>query len=117
LILSKVLGCVKNGNQLESAFQAYDSIRRPRAQRVVQESREVGLAYFLVHPQFGHDLQKITDEANKRLPLIWWHDLDGDVKKAQDSFKALIEGSGGKVVTPGAELAETTLVKPPEIIV
>lgn len=102
MILSKVLGLVKSPDQLESAFQVYDSIRRPRAQGVVQESREVGLAYYLVHPDFGHDLQKITDEANKRLPLIWWHDLDADLRTVEERFKALTDapddssGSGDK---------------------
>jgi salicylate hydroxylase len=89
LILSKILGLVESADQLQHAFQVYDSIRRPRAQAVVQESREVGVAYFLDHPKFLHDLQKITDEANKRLPLIWWYDLEADVKEAETRFRAL----------------------------
>ena len=56
---------------------------------MVRESLEVGLVYFLVHPDFGTDLEKITIDANKRLPKIWWHDLEADVKKAEDSFAAL----------------------------
>ncbi|KAH6661895.1 putative salicylate hydroxylase [Halenospora varia] len=88
LILSRILGLVKDTNQLDAALQVYDSIRRPRAQSVVRESRDVGQAYFLTHPDFGHDLQKIADEANKRLPLIWWYDLEGDVKKAEVAFHA-----------------------------
>ncbi|KAM3069355.1 hypothetical protein ACMFMG_005461 [Clarireedia jacksonii] len=89
LILSKVLGLVSNPCQVDAAFQVYDAIRRPRAQAVVQESYEVGTAYYLVHPDFSDDLQKITDEANSRLPKIWWYDLDGDVKKAEESFREL----------------------------
>lgn len=91
LILSRILGLVKDTNQLDAALQVYDSIRRPRAQSVVRESRDVGQAYFLTHPDFGHDLQKIADEANKRLPLIWWYDLEGDIKKAEVAFHALTE--------------------------
>jgi salicylate hydroxylase len=97
LVLSRVLGLVKSADQLDAAFQVYDSIRRPRAQRVVQESLEVGEAYFLKHPNFGTDLQKITDDANKRLPLIWWHDLAADVKHAEDEFAKLV----GKVLNNG----------------
>jgi salicylate hydroxylase len=82
---------VENASQVKPAFQVYDSIRRPRAQTVVRESLEVGLVYFLVHPDFGNDLEKITIDANKRLPKIWWHDLEADVKKAEDSFAVLTE--------------------------
>lgn len=59
-------------------------------------------------PEFGHDLQKITDEANKRLPLIWWYDLDADVKAAQDGFKALTEGSENEDVISG-KIVEVSL--------
>ncbi|PGG99241.1 hypothetical protein AJ79_08633 [Helicocarpus griseus UAMH5409] len=89
LVLSRLLGLVKNPGQLETAFQVYSSIRQPRAQAVVQESQEVLVAHFLVHPRFGRDIQKLTDDANKRLPLIWFHDLDADVKAAENWFKAL----------------------------
>lgn len=94
LILSRLLGLVRNPAQVGIAFQIYDSIRRPRAQSVVQESHEVGMVYFLIDPNFGHDLQRITDEANRRLPLLWWYDLEADVKEAEARFKALTAGVG-----------------------
>ena len=91
LVLSRLLGLVQSADQLDAALEAYDAVRRPRAQNVVQQSSEVGMAYFLVHPDFGNDLQKLTDDANKRLPLIWWHDLDGDCKSAEDHFRELVK--------------------------
>ncbi len=90
-MLSRLLGLVESVDQLDAAFQAYDAVRRPRAQKVVQQSLEVGTAYFLVHPDFGNDLQKLTDDANKRLPLIWWHDLEGDCKVAENYFRELVK--------------------------
>ncbi|KAN0094096.1 putative salicylate hydroxylase [Hyaloscypha variabilis] len=93
LVLSRLLGLVESADQLDAAFQAYDAVRRPRAQNVVQQSLEVGTAYFLVHPEFGNDLQKLTDDANKRLPLIWWHDLEGDCKIAKNYFRELVKGT------------------------
>lgn len=71
---------------METIFQIYDSIRRPRAQSVVKGSLEVGIQYFLKDSKYGNDLQKITDDANERLPAIWWYDLEGDVKKAENLF-------------------------------
>jgi salicylate hydroxylase len=94
LVLSKLLGKVKSADQLENAFEAYDAIRRPRAQGMVQESLDVMVAYYLIHPKFGHDLQKITDEANRRLPLIWWHDLEADVATAEQHFARLNSSMG-----------------------
>lgn len=89
LLLSRILGLVNASDQLGSAFQVYDAIRRPRAQGVVRESYNVAVEYFLEHPEFGSDLQKITDAANQRLPQIWWHDLEADVRMATDCFKLL----------------------------
>ncbi|QDS71707.1 hypothetical protein FKW77_008456 [Venturia effusa] len=111
LILSRLLGLVKHSDQVENALCMYDSIRRPRAQSVVRESRDVGQIYFLKHPKFGADLQKITEDANRRLPLIWWYDLEADVKTAEDGFRALNDTLGtadttappmiGPLTTPG----------------
>lgn len=90
LILSRVLALVNDPSQVQAAFEAYDSIRRPRAQGVVRESADVGLQYYLTHPKYGNDFEKIKTDANIRLPLIWYHDLDADVKTAEEHFKTLI---------------------------
>jgi salicylate hydroxylase len=90
LILSRLLGLVQSKDELDSAIQVYDLIRRPRAQDVVRCSAQVGLAYYLLDPKFGSDLNKIAADANIRLPLLWWHDLDGDLKRAEDSFRAKV---------------------------
>jgi salicylate hydroxylase len=89
LILSKLLGLVTSADQLETAFQVYDVIRRPRAQKVVQDSLVVSSIYYFMHSRFGSDLKKITADANERLPQIWWYDLERDVKKAEVMFAAL----------------------------
>ncbi|KAL4881660.1 hypothetical protein BJY04DRAFT_207432 [Aspergillus karnatakaensis] len=91
LVLSRLLSLVQCPVQLQIAFEVYDHIRRPRAQAVVQQSHEVMQAYFLVHPEFGSDLQKLTDDANRRLPLLWWHDLEKDLQAAEDRFYCLVE--------------------------
>lgn len=93
LVLSRLLGLVESADQLDVAFKAYDAVRRPRAQNVVQQSLEVGTAYFLVYPEFGNDLKKLTDDANRRLPQIWWHDLEDDCKTAEQHFKELVKQS------------------------
>lgn len=80
---------LESSSQVETVFKIYDAIRRPRAQGVVRGSLDVGIQYFLKDPKYENDLQKITDDANKRLPEIWWYDLERDVKKAEDMFLAM----------------------------
>jgi salicylate hydroxylase len=90
LILSRLLGLVKTPSQVQPALQSYDAIRRPRAQGVVQDSGKVGLAYYLLDPEMKDDLQRITADANKRLPLIWYHDLEQDISRAENLFDNLV---------------------------
>jgi len=96
LILSRLLGLVKKPSELEPAFKVYDSIRRPRAQRVVSTSWEAGFIYTFEHEGTGSDMQKIVDNANGRLGWIWTHDLEGDVRRAEELFRALTEGRDEK---------------------
>jgi salicylate hydroxylase len=98
LLLSKLLGLVKSPDHLDAAIQVYDSIRRPRAQGVVRDSANIMQQYFLVHPSFRDDLKKITEDANSRLPKIWWYDLEGDLNKAEKEFAILARLQRGKVV-------------------
>jgi salicylate hydroxylase len=101
LLLSKLLGLVKCPDQFDAAFQVYDSIRRPRAQGVVRDNGVIMEQYFLVHPDFGNDLEKITEDANKRLPPLWWYDLEGDVRNAEETFKILTKQENGEILVNG----------------
>ncbi|KAJ4296402.1 hypothetical protein N0V90_006447 [Kalmusia sp. IMI 367209] len=54
-MLGELLGEVSDANQLEKAFRAYDAVRRPRALRLVETSREAGMLWELEGPE-GDDL-------------------------------------------------------------
>ncbi|KAL4956605.1 hypothetical protein BDW69DRAFT_202869 [Aspergillus filifer] len=108
LILSHILSLVESPSQLEVAFRVYDSVRRPRAQAVVQQSHEVMQAYFLEHPDFGGDLRRLTGDANERLPLLWWYDLKADLRVAEERFRSLAESSG--------EIADSTSSAPKQSV-
>lgn len=45
MILSRLLGEITSAGQLEAAFKAYDTVRRPRSQRLVESSRRVARVY------------------------------------------------------------------------
>ncbi|KAF3016105.1 hypothetical protein E8E14_002251 [Neopestalotiopsis sp. 37M] len=86
VVLSHLLPLVKSTEQFEAAFKVYDSIRRPRAQRVVETSFDAGRVYMWLDPEIGDDMNKIVANANQRLHWIWQHDLQADCKKAEDEF-------------------------------
>ncbi|KAI1335983.1 hypothetical protein F5Y15DRAFT_221802 [Xylariaceae sp. FL0016] len=86
VILSHLLTLVKSPSQLEAAFSAYDTIRRPRAQKVVNTSFEAGNIYMWLDSEIGDDMTKILENANQRLHWIWQHDLREDVKKAEGHY-------------------------------
>ncbi|KAH8895614.1 mannitol 1-phosphate dehydrogenase [Thozetella sp. PMI_491] len=94
LILSALLGKVKRPKHLPLAFHVYDSIRRPRAQKVVRTSQEAGQVYSFTHPETGEDMAKIAENLNQRFLWIWEHDLEGDIKKATEELQKLMSEGG-----------------------
>lgn len=113
VVLAHLLALVKSPDHLETAFQVYDSIRRPRAQKVVSTSFEAGMIYTWRDPEIGDDMTKIVDNANQRHHWIWQHDISADLDKAGREFARLVSmhlpnsAEGGDAVavpqsTPGA---------------
>jgi salicylate hydroxylase len=90
VVLSHLLPLVKSPEQLEIVFQVYDSIRRPRAQKVVATSFEAGLLYTWRNPEIGNDMHRIIENANQRLHWIWQHDIRADMNRAENEFKRLV---------------------------
>ncbi|OTA55479.1 FAD/NAD(P)-binding domain-containing protein [Hypoxylon sp. EC38] len=89
-VLSHLLALVRTPDEIEAAFQAYDAVRRTRAQKVVVTSHEAGLLYTWRHPEVGDNMGKIVENANQRLHWIWQHDLGADIKTAEDNFYKMI---------------------------
>ncbi|KAK7970641.1 mannitol 1-phosphate dehydrogenase [Apiospora saccharicola] len=92
-VLAHLLALVRDPDQLDHAFEVYDSIRRPRAQKVVSTSFEAGIIYTWRDPEIGDDMHKIVENANQRLHWIWQHDIPGDLKKAESQFLNLVSSS------------------------
>ncbi|KIM96210.1 hypothetical protein OIDMADRAFT_132800 [Oidiodendron maius Zn] len=90
LVLSILLGLVQDSSHIQAAFQAYDEIRRPRAQEVVRTSQEAGLIYTYQDPVIGSDIHKVAENLNKRFLWIWEHDLEADVNTGVSRFHELI---------------------------
>lgn len=87
-ILSRLLGLATNLTEVQRAFKIYDSICRPRGQGIVRTSNEAGNLYTLADPECGDDIEKVVNNANHRFNWIWKHDLEVDIKEAEESFKS-----------------------------
>ncbi|KAF1974586.1 mannitol 1-phosphate dehydrogenase [Bimuria novae-zelandiae CBS 107.79] len=89
-VLTHLLAMVKEPEQLELAFQVYDSLRRPRAQKVVTTSQTAGMIKLWRHPEIGCDMEKIVDDANCSVHWIWQHDILADLQKAELEFHRML---------------------------
>lgn len=96
LVLSSVLAELdklhKNGSdvtpQIEPGLEAYDSVRRPRAQKQLEQSAEVSRMVFFQHEEAGDDMSRILPMLQQgRFDWLWFHDLDKDVEKAVAGMK------------------------------
>ena len=77
---------------VEHAFAAYDGIRRPRALKVVQTSRENGEICMMRGKNTGEDLDKIKATLNDRFNWIWHEDLDQQVESAIAKLHERLKG-------------------------
>jgi salicylate hydroxylase len=81
-ILSNLLGQITGVADVEKAFQAYDSVRRLRSQRVVTTSREAGRLYEMEDEEAGSDLDRAQAKLLARYAWIWEIDLDAHLEEA-----------------------------------
>jgi len=91
-ILSELLSdsSVLSLNDVPSVLEAYDIVRRPRTQKLVQYSRESSMLFQMRHPRIEDDIEKIREELKTRQRWIWDIDLDEHLACAKGQlFKSL----------------------------
>ena len=84
-ILSELLSdpSVHSLDTIAAVFIAYDHVRRPRTQRLVQYSRESGMLFQMRYPGIEDNVEKIKEELRTRQRWIWDIDLDEHLKEAK----------------------------------
>jgi salicylate hydroxylase len=91
LVLSNVLAKVASIQEtplgltpyILTGLDAYDSVRRPRAQRQLEQAAEVAKMIFFQHEEAGSDMNKILPRLQQgRFDWLWFHDMNDDVVKA-----------------------------------
>ncbi|KAI1779296.1 hypothetical protein F4818DRAFT_455364 [Hypoxylon cercidicola] len=79
LILSTLLGRAKSSTEARAALKAYDQVRRPRTQRIVDSSRGTGVILIGKGEQTGLEMKK-----SGTLLRRWDFILDIDMEKHRD---------------------------------
>ena len=87
MILDAVLGQVTEPYQLAAAFEAYDTIRRPRAHRIVVSSQEVGRIICGRGEDIGLDVDKMRAALGERWVFIHTLDQKEHKKRALDALR------------------------------
>lgn len=71
-------------SQIEVGLEAYDSVRRPRAQKQLEQSAEVSRMMFFRHVEAGDDMSKILPMLQQgRFDWLWFHDVEHDAEIAR----------------------------------
>ena len=79
------------GPQIRAAFDGYDSVRRPRAQKQLEQSAEVGLLIHFQHPEAGSAMSKILPRLQQgRFDWLWFHDLNADIQSASQRMDEVL---------------------------
>ncbi|OJD32019.1 mannitol 1-phosphate dehydrogenase protein [Diplodia corticola] len=81
-VLSRLLGKAEKADDLPSVFQAYDAVRRPRTQQIVQWSRLSGRALAFLEEGVGDDCARIEDVSNQRFRAVWDEDVERELQQA-----------------------------------
>jgi salicylate hydroxylase len=69
--------------QIEAGFEAYDSVRRPRAQKQLEQSAELSRMLFFQDEEAGDDMGRILPRLQQgRFDWIWFHVVQLDVESA-----------------------------------
>jgi len=91
LVLSNILAELVNSSgpdanseaNIVTGLSAYDSVRRPRAQKQLEQAAEVARMLFFQHEEVGDDMSKILPRLQQgRFDWLWFQDVQGDVDEA-----------------------------------
>ncbi|KAF3020595.1 hypothetical protein E8E14_010259 [Neopestalotiopsis sp. 37M] len=86
MILGKLVANVTSPDELAAAFRAYDAVRRPRCQKVVDTSRETG---HLFCGQSGLDAAELRAKLSTRWGFILFLNMEEHIQEALGEFAKL----------------------------
>ncbi|KAL1800782.1 hypothetical protein ACET3X_001124 [Alternaria dauci] len=82
-ILSHLIVAAGSIDNIEAAFKAYDAVRRPRTQELIQRSMDSALAYDFMIEGVEDDMSKVEDRINRSFSWLWHADLEAQLSSAK----------------------------------
>lgn len=86
-ILGRLLGAIDDPADLEGVFRAYDAVRRPRTQKVVEESKANVARYQAISTAKEEELEQLKKESQVEFGKIFDFDLDDSLSEAISALK------------------------------
>ncbi|KAI6083364.1 salicylate hydroxylase [Hypoxylon rubiginosum] len=83
MVLGALFANISSPKEITAAFKAYDMVRRPRCQKVVDTSRETGLLFC---GEFGLDVAELRAEISTRWSFILDLDMEAHRQEAMKYF-------------------------------
>lgn len=83
-MLSNLVASVGGVADIENAFTAYDSVRRPRTQKCIKKSFEAVLGYTFQLPGVEDDTASLKHEIEECFRWLWHEDLEAQLQAAKE---------------------------------
>lgn len=83
MVLGKLIANVSSAEEIAAALKAYDALRRPRCQKVVDTSRDTGLLFCGV---YGLDVAELRVQISTRWNFILQLDMEKHIEEALEEF-------------------------------
>ncbi|KAI8930396.1 hypothetical protein NX059_012476 [Plenodomus lindquistii] len=88
-ILSNLIASVANPKATEHAFQAYDSVRRPRTQMCIRQSAIADQCYTFQLAGVGDDTDLLKDRLEEIYKWLWHEDPEAQLGRAKENIRKL----------------------------
>jgi len=86
-VLGSLLNHVSNREDIQTAFRAFDAVRRQRCQRVIDSSRETGMIKCGLSSEVGMNAQEMREGLDGRWDFIINLDLERHIEDALIKFR------------------------------
>ncbi|KAI1417355.1 FAD/NAD(P)-binding domain-containing protein [Hypoxylon sp. FL1857] len=94
-ILGTLLANISSADEIDAAFKAYDAVRRPRGQRVIDSSRGTGEIFTGQNKEVAMTVDGLRNALARRWEFLNI-DLDAHKKDALSKMREILEGSPPK---------------------
>ncbi|KAI0206946.1 salicylate hydroxylase [Astrocystis sublimbata] len=94
MVLQELFRHVYSPAQIETAFRAYDTLRRPRCQRIIDSSRETGMILCGQNEEAGLDPEKLGMLLSTKWDFIAGLDMKDHKSEVVKKLKKLVQELG-----------------------